>query len=188
MASESQRCPEFGIALVKEKVMSNRNLYLMRVMLTALTSALGLAAAPSQAQLTDLSSTPLSSAANLSVLPNLLFTLDASGSMSFDYITDNVGVYDSLDNTTNYMCKTDANGNNACMRMDPPFSAAQVNGVGYNPQTTYRPAFKFDGTTYPKQSSSSSVLCDPFNGQTCKAMYQAYFKNTWATGTGPART
>ena len=113
--------------------MSNRNLYLMRVMLTALTGALGLSAAPLQAQLTDLSSTPLSSSANLSVLPNLLFTLDGSGSMSFDYVTDNVGVYDSLDNTTNYMCKTDANGNNACMRMDPPFSATQVNGVGYNP-------------------------------------------------------
>ena len=165
--------------------MSNRNLYLMRVMLTALTSALAMAAAPAQAQLTDLSSTPLSSSANLSVLPNLLFTLDASGSMSFDYVTDNVGVYDSLDNTTNYMCKTDANTNNACMRMDPPFSASQVNGVGYNPQTTYRAAFKFDGTTYPKQTNASSVLCDPFNGQTCKAMYQAYFKNTYDPAQNP---
>ena len=174
--------------------MSNSNLYLRQVMLAALAGALGWAAAPVQAQLTDISTTPLSSSASLAVLPNLLFTLDDSGSMSQDYVTDNVGMTQWQDPTINYMCKTDSYGNNACMRMDPPFSASQVNGLGYNPQTTYRPALKYDGSSYPSQTSWGSVACDPFNAQTCKTMYGVNLATVydpastpWGTGTAPAR-
>ena len=41
------------------------------------------------AQTLDLAQAPLASAANLAVLPNLLFLLDDSGSMMFDALPDN---------------------------------------------------------------------------------------------------
>jgi len=69
------------------------------------------------AQLTDISTNPLSTAAPNQVKPNLLFILDDSGSMARDYMPDDVGRF----------------GSNAY-----GFYASQCNGLAYNPATTYR--------------------------------------------------
>src|SRR5512145_1932867 len=55
--------------------------------LVSALSALG--AMQAHAQTTDISQTPLASASNLSVLPNLMFLLDDSGSMMWDFVPDN---------------------------------------------------------------------------------------------------
>ena len=55
-----------------------------------LGAAAGLWSLSASADVTDLSQTPLASASNLTVLPNVLFLLDDSGSMLFDVLPDNV--------------------------------------------------------------------------------------------------
>ena len=43
---------------------------------------------PALAQLTDISNAPIASSSNLSVLPNIMFLLDDSGSMTYDALPD----------------------------------------------------------------------------------------------------
>src|SRR5512139_2744702 len=71
---------------------------------------------------TDISNVPLSSSSNALVKPNLLFTLDSSGSMDWDYMGDNVNPDDSKNTGTDkaYTCRNDVNGNNNCYAGDPP--------------------------------------------------------------------
>ena len=58
-----------------------------RLALPALITALAALSGPSAA--VDISNTPLASASNLAVKPNLMFILDDSGSMNFDALPDN---------------------------------------------------------------------------------------------------
>lgn len=68
-------------------------------------------------------------------LPNLVFTMDDSGSMGWDYMPD-----EANDNGT---CKNGA----ACRAGDPPYYANAFNRSYYNPATTYSPAVDWDGTS-----------------------------------------
>jgi type IV pilus assembly protein PilY1 len=118
---------------------------------------------PVAADPTDISNTPLSASSAGSVLPNLMFVLDDSGSMARDYLPDFVP-----DNDT---CKTrlDSGGwggpssETDCSRGDPPYYSPQFNTVYYNPQITYRPPVDFDGTPFASQISPwTSVKDDGF--------------------------
>jgi type IV pilus assembly protein PilY1 len=170
----------------------------MRIVAAAFAGALtALAAVQAQAQTTDISQTPLASASNLSVLPNLMFLLDDSGSMMWDFIPDNTErVLPSSERryfSNNHTCKPKGilttsgtaalNGlpANHCDRGDPPLFSVQHNGMYYNPQYTYRPPLNFDGTGYPKQTNWSSVDCDPYgSGWGCDKWYntnQGYYDN-----------
>jgi type IV pilus assembly protein PilY1 len=60
-----------------------------RLALAGCAAAL-LGAVPARSAVTDISNTPLASAANMSVLPNVMFILDDSGSMHFDGMPDNI--------------------------------------------------------------------------------------------------
>ena len=160
-------------------------------------AAAGLASAPAAADITDISQTPLASASNLAVLPNILFLLDDSGSMTFDTLPDhterNQQGTERRYFQNNAVCKpkgilttsstASLNGLPAthCDRTEPPFGAVEHNGMYYNPQQTYRPAMRHDGTSYPKQTSWSSVSCDPFGtGWGCDKWYyinQDYYDN-----------
>src|SRR5215471_11393075 len=89
---------------------------------------------------TDISNVPLASASGSSVLPNLLFTLDDSGSMDSDYNPDYV-------NDTN-TCLTDSGSNTTCSRGMPPYEtggANGFNGVAYDPNINYQHALNYDG-------------------------------------------
>jgi type IV pilus assembly protein PilY1 len=44
--------------------------------------------------------------------------------------------------------------------VDPPYGAVQHNGLYYNPEYTYRPPMKFDGTSFA--AASGTADCDPF--------------------------
>src|SRR5215470_16865736 len=142
-----------------------------RLALPALFGALGsVCALPAPAATTDISNAPLASAGNSVVKPNLLFILDDSGSMSFDAMPDNAETQQGASERkywdTSYNCKwrIDELGQrgNHCDRVDPPFGAAEFNGLFYNPQLTYWPAYKADGTKYASQTSWTAVPCDPF--------------------------
>ncbi|MDP1690778.1 MAG: PilC/PilY family type IV pilus protein [Burkholderiaceae bacterium] len=91
-----------------------------------LLGALGLANA-ALAQLTDVANVPLSTTAPTVIKPNVMFILDDSGSMAWDYMPD-----DARFPTTRY-------GRNA----------SQCNGVAYNPAATYRVPVDSLGNPYP---------------------------------------
>jgi type IV pilus assembly protein PilY1 len=146
----------------------------------------GIMAGSAPAQQLDISQTPLASASNLSVLPNLLFLLDDSGSMMFDTLPDHTervqGGAERRYWHRNFNCKpknvrtTGAFAGslpNHCDRVDPPFGAAQFNGMYYNPQFTYRPPVNFDGTSFLQQTNWTSVPCDPFSSKwKCRDWYR----------------
>lgn len=97
-------------------------------------------AQPAFAGVVTISNTPLGSEASGGILPNLLFVLDDSGSMAWDYNPDFVN-----DNNT---CMSTSNGQTACQRGAPPFEAGGTHGfnqVGYDPDFTYQPGLDSSG-------------------------------------------
>ncbi len=156
-----------------------------RLALPALFGALGsLCALPAPSATTDISNAPLASAGNSVVKPNLLFILDDSGSMMFDAMPDNAETQQGGSERkywdTSYNCKwrIDELGQrgNHCDRVDPPFGAAEFNGLFYNPQLTYWPAYKADGTKFPSQTSWTAVVCDPFpSAVTCDNFFNSSY-------------
>ena len=99
-------------------------------------------AASAHAGLTQLADSPLSSASSVSISPNIMFVLDDSGSMNWDYLPDWAGA-----------------GN-------PPLSQrknAGFNGIAYNPEISYLPPkyFNADGsvnaTAYPSQTTANTA-------------------------------
>ncbi|HUW38555.1 MAG TPA: hypothetical protein VMV91_14620, partial [Rhodocyclaceae bacterium] len=122
-------------------------------LIVALTALAGNA----QAALTDLSTTPLVNSSNTVVKPNLMYALDDSGSMSWDYIPDYV---------VNSYCKTGSGGTTGCRLGDPPYNDADFNGVAYNPAITYEPPVNADGTSFPSMASPwTAVPKDGFGVQ-----------------------
>ena len=114
-----------------------RNHVVLIKRLLACGLAANLAAQPAFAQVT-ISQLPLASAGGSNILPNLLFTLDNSGSMNWDFNPDYVNPATS--GMPNNPCMTDTNGSTLCVAGDPPFSAggqSAMNGVGYDPDFSY---------------------------------------------------
>ena len=58
----------------------------------AMAAALALALAPATADTTEISPVPLGTASSVTVLPNLMFILDDSGSMQWHFMPDNVNL------------------------------------------------------------------------------------------------
>ncbi|RZI82178.1 MAG: hypothetical protein EOP38_16825 [Rubrivivax sp.] len=79
----------------------------------------------------DLAEEPLPTYVATKTKPNILFILDNSGSMGWDYMPDDVNTA-ALLYTTTY-----------------GYKSAQCNGVAYDPTYTYVPPLKADGTSYP---------------------------------------
>lgn len=104
----------------------------------ALLAAILTLPAPAGASETDLAPAPLGTAPSVSVLPNLMFILDDSGSMARDFMPDQVD-----DGNTCKQCRSDKNSckvpDTGCKVGYPPFYAAQFNTLYYNPQITYSP-------------------------------------------------
>lgn len=95
-----------------------------------------------------LATAPLANSTNTTVLPNLMFILDDSGSMDWDYLPD--WVNDSISNVgSSEKAKLEKN--------------AAFNGVYYNPAIRYDPPvlYNADGTlnttTYPTQIGTSTA-------------------------------
>ncbi len=135
----------------------------------AIGTALMAVSTLAKAEITDLANAPLINSSTTAVLPNLMFVLDNSGSMDFDFTPDNVYYrpggphpYGTLpggntgtgkERCLNSSCssKTDA-----IKPGDPPYYSAQFNTQFYNPQITYKPGLKADGTSYGDQSITAA--------------------------------
>ncbi|MGB8409830.1 MAG: PilC/PilY family type IV pilus protein [Gallionella sp.] len=81
----------------------------------------------SHAAVTDLSSAPLQTSTSNAVLPNLMFMLDDSGSMAWDYLPDPAQYFAGYYG----------------------FNSNQCNGTYYDPNTTYTPPVDSAGNSFP---------------------------------------
>lgn len=136
---------------------------------------------------TDISKTPLITSSTSSVKPNIMFILDDSGSMDWDFLPD------WADNTD------PVSGNN--YNSIPLFHRnSDFNGVAYNPAITYTPPTKYnsDGsvntTTYTSKTSGNTsswtaVPNDGFGIQststsnlTSNAYYYKFIPGEYCTG------
>jgi len=106
------------------------------------------------------------------VKPNIMFTMDDSGSMGWDFLPDYVGYVSS----TVAHCRdglqcggaTAAPGSGyQFSQYDPPVRSSAYNGVFYDPTATYRPGKKSDGTDMPCEGSDT----------TCSAPWTSVFTN-----------
>jgi type IV pilus assembly protein PilY1 len=92
--------------------------------------------APGRAAETDLAPAPLGTAPSVTVLPNLMFVLDDSGSMARDFMPDEVDNSDTCKQCSSSSCNV---ADTSCRAGHPPFYAAPFNTIYYNPQITYTP-------------------------------------------------
>jgi len=125
--------------------------------LAALLTISGATIHSSHAALTDVATSPLGTATSGTVVrPNIMFILDASGSMNSDFVPDAVNPPNQLNAPTDqsWTCRSDDSGQNACVKGDPPYYADKFNGMAYNPQFTYRPGVNADGTSRGSYTST----------------------------------
>src|SRR5262245_4683554 len=102
---------------------------------------------------TDISNVPLGTSGGRAILPNLLFDLDDSGSMNWDFMPDYVSPNTGGSALTAARpCMVDANktgnGGAFCNPGDPPYAAGGprgFNGVGYDPSFRYKPGVSTSG-------------------------------------------
>lgn len=112
----------------------------------------------------DISQTPLVVSNTEAVFPNILFVLDDSGSMSWDYMPDYVpsghcrssgaGIGTPLTGNFAAGCTTEA-----------PYRVWQFNGVAYNPNVRYRPASTATGSEMASQTVFTAVPNDAYGVQ-----------------------
>lgn len=133
--------------------------------------------AQSHAATTDLSSSPLASTSTSVVRPNVLFTLDDSGSMDWDYLPDYAGGRTYSGGTAKH-CKV----SNTCGRGETPYHANEYNGMAYNPRLTYQLPVNADGTLKASQGSPwTAVKVDGYGVQSTSTinMVSGYPEVLW---------
>jgi type IV pilus assembly protein PilY1 len=155
------------------------------------------------AAVTDIATAPLETSSNTSVLPNLMFVLDDSGSMNWDFLPDwaNDNLCRMVDGTFAGACCRDnsstngsSSGSSSCWqgsapfgtwRGHPPFMASDFNTVYYNPAITYTPPLNADGTSKPSQTTYTSVKNDYYGIQTTSSinLTTQYPDTEWCTST-----
>jgi type IV pilus assembly protein PilY1 len=133
--------------------------------LSALALAAGLAAAPAaQAAMTDIANVPLASSSTTVVKPNILFTLDDSGSMAWGFMPDGIRNRTGTTGYKNHLCNT----------------------VYYNPNIKYVPPKNADGTDFPN-ASFTAARYDGFNsGSSTRNLSTSFiaYDNTTSQGVG----
>lgn len=142
----------------KTKIKTNINRKALFLMLFSATS---------MAAITDLANAPLATSSTTSVLPNLMFVLDASGSMDWDFLPDSVG---NVSTSPSYNCKNSSGGLRACDPAEPPYYSSDYNKIYYNPNITYTPAVDPDSSlvgasvSRPSQGNPwTNVIVDSFD-------------------------
>ncbi|HEV7453745.1 MAG TPA: hypothetical protein VGO07_00630, partial [Candidatus Saccharimonadales bacterium] len=123
----------------------------------------------------SLATAPLTSSTTTTVAPNLMFIIDSSGSMAWNYLPD--WANDSL-------CKRTTGTYDAACDGQPPFRSPDFNGVYYNPAINYVPAVNADGTSKGSQASPwTSVKNDAYNIQNTGStnLVTGYPDTEWCT-------
>ncbi|MFA6015784.1 MAG: PilC/PilY family type IV pilus protein [Gallionellaceae bacterium] len=101
---------------------------------TAITLLFGALTMNANGAVTGLSDAPLVTGSDTAVLPNLMFVLDDSGSMDWDYMPDTA---------KNFSGKYG-------------FNSSHCNGTYYNPNTVYNPPVDSTGTSYPNATFTAA--------------------------------
>ena len=156
--------------------MNTRHSFGRFLALAALGIASTLAALPARAQVADLADVPLANSPSTSVLPNLMFVLDDSGSMNWNYMPD--FVLNSSGGDSYYNCKscsstscsgpggTSSTGrqcaNSSPSYGEPPYYAPLFNKIWYNPNITYSPAVDSTGTPIFATNPATAARRDAF--------------------------
>lgn len=115
-------------------------------------AVLALANHASQAA-TDLATLPLNiTGTSSSVLPNIMYILDNSGSMARDYMPDYV-------NDSNKCKTTGTTGifSASCGFGDPPYNTSEFNSIYYNPAITYSPGINADKSERPSRTRADTT-------------------------------
>ncbi len=141
------------------------------------------ASAGAQAASTDIATSPLVTSSTTAVLPNLVFVLDDSGSMDWDYLPDwaNDNYCKGTSGSFNRPCcrdGSDSGSSSSCWtsaapftrRGHPPYMNSDFNMVYYNPEITYTPPLNADGSSKNSMTSANtsgwtSVKIDAYNVQ-----------------------
>lgn len=95
---------------------------------------------------TEIDNEPLATRPTVKAKPNLMVILDTSGSMAWSYMPDSM--------TENRSCTESWVGGKwtTVCTSRYGFRTAQCNGVAYDPNMTYAPPKKYDGTSYANAS------------------------------------
>jgi type IV pilus assembly protein PilY1 len=146
----------------------------------AFAAIFGSTPALTRAATTDLAQAPLGTAASATVLPNLMFILDDSGSMSSQHMPDEVGDSSSLS------CKFCDAADGSClvagMRCDdghPPYYAPAFNTIYYNPQITYKPGVDSLGVSLGNASSTAAKSDAYDSGSSTKNLTTGWRDVAW---------
>ncbi len=129
---------------------------------------------------TDISNSPLIVASPSSVKANMLFVLDDSGSMDWDFMPDHVhnnagsvakycrsaGATSTNSGSFGNACCQNNNSalsscwidNSANRRAQPPFMSHSLNGVAYNPATLYLPPVNAAGVAQKSMNSANTSV------------------------------
>lgn len=134
------------------------------------------------AEIADLSRVPLANSPSDAVLPNLMYVLDDSGSMAWNYMPDHVFrtsggsiLYNckrcsssscsgpgGTSSSSGWQCGNDENDPDSSSNTAPteygeaPFYASTFNKIWYNPNITYAPAIDFEGNSYGNSNPNSA--------------------------------
>ncbi len=125
---------------------------------------------------TDLASAPLSSTSASVVRPNILFTLDDSGSMDWSYLPDYAGGTTYSGGSSSH-CKV----SNSCGTGETPYQTNEYNGMAYNPRITYQLPVNADGTFKASQVSPwTAVKVDGYGVQSTSTINLTNgYKEVW---------
>jgi hypothetical protein len=127
---------------------------------------------PARAELADLADVPLANSPSDAVLPNLMYILDDSGSMQWDYMPDNIQRTTTGTNLNNCKtCTTSSCTNNARQCAlgnsgssdgntadwgEPPYYSADFNQIYYNPDISYVPGTDYLGVSLGNASPTAA--------------------------------
>lgn len=136
---------------------NNQNKFLQRISLLLVGLALfAVSVGSARAAVTDLGTAPLVSATTGDVLPNLMYILDNSGSMSWDYMPDYVNDSNKCKSLTSTSL-TETVFSNTCAFGDPAYNTKDFNSIYYNPEITYTPGMNADGSLRTSMTSANTA-------------------------------
>ncbi|MEW9900150.1 PilC/PilY family type IV pilus protein [Chitinivorax sp. PXF-14] len=126
-----------------------------------------------QGAATDLADAPLYTASTANAIkPDIMFMLDDSGSMSWNYVPDYVN--DNL--CVNTVATSATTGLGVCQYGLPPFMSPDFNKQYYNPEIYYRPPLKPDLTGPYDPQNPTSAQTDVYGVQ--QTNFQGYSAGT----------
>jgi type IV pilus assembly protein PilY1 len=167
-----------------------RSVWIMSIA-AAVTAGFLELSAPAGATQTDIAPAPLGTAPTATVLPNLMFILDDSGSMAREFMPDEVQFKGSTFINTCKACSSSAcalagSSGTICVPGHPPYYTPQFNSIYYNPQITYKPGVDSTGASLGN-ANPNNALDDPYSGSPSgKDAVTTWTDIYWCTTSSPS--